>query len=89
MPYYNKDPKRDPNIDNHPYQFEAVGFGLAPSSGLLTSALPGFSSLLPFEKGDHFLQRPRLWHEGDIEAFTIRIGFWGILYYNYKKELPK
>ena len=19
MPYYNKDPKRDPNFDNHPY----------------------------------------------------------------------
>ena len=20
MPYYNKDPKRDPNFDNHPYR---------------------------------------------------------------------
>ena len=23
MPYYNKDPKRDPNFDNHPYKGEA------------------------------------------------------------------
>ena len=25
MPYYNKDPKSDPNIDNHPYPFENHG----------------------------------------------------------------
>ena len=26
MPYYNKDPNRDPNFDNHPY-----GYGLEPT----------------------------------------------------------
>ena len=29
MPYYNKDPKRDHNFDNHPY-----GFGVKGVAGL-------------------------------------------------------
>ena len=31
VPYYKKDPKRDPNFDNHPYvseSFQAMGAGL-------------------------------------------------------------
>ena len=28
VPYYNRDPKRDPNFDNYPYDFGGFGSGL-------------------------------------------------------------
>ena len=27
MPYYNRDPKRDHNFDNHPWEFHGILFG--------------------------------------------------------------
>ena len=50
VPYYNKDPKRDPNIDNHPMDF-GIEFGIpddGTSAGLLQHG--GSSRALPVEE---------------------------------------
>ena len=45
MPYYNRDPKRDHNFDNHPYQgLGQGGYGfMAEGLGLMAEGL-GFMS---------------------------------------------
>ena len=67
MPCYNKDPKRDPNIDNHPY---------APGdpSTFLDFRAQGFMAQGVFRAGACFLF-PSQRGNSTIGALIIRIGF--------------
>ena len=61
MPYSNRDPKRDPNIDNHPHTFK--GILLVPLQYPLKEPYKD-TLIVPF-KGTHMISRdPRRWVQG-------------------------